>query len=136
MISQETLEIAKTTAEDLRQRGEHEGAQAIEALVEAAREEAVPSLNLLTSTQAGDLLGVTGQTIKNWVRQGRMVGYRVGGRIMVPKKMVADYVRRARGSLELEEIADSEAARLVGSFPERTREGSDFSLSQGRHPER
>lgn len=113
MITQETLEIAKATAEDLRRRGEHEQAQAIEALVEAAREEAVPSLDLLTSAQAGDLLGVTGQTIKNWVRQGRLTGYRVGGRIMIPKQAVVDYVRRARSSLDLEEIADVEAAQLV-----------------------
>ena len=113
MISRETLQIAKRTAEELRQRGEHERAEAVEALLEAAREEAVPSLDLLTSTQAGDLLGVTGQTIKNWVRQGRLGGYRVGGRIMIPKEVITEYVRRARGSLNLEEISDSEAARLV-----------------------
>lgn len=113
MITEETLEIVKKTADDLRQRGENERAQAIEALVQAVGEEAVPSLDLLTTTEAGDVLGVTGQTIKNWVRRGRLVGYRVGGRIMVPKETVVDYVRRARESLDLEEISDAEAARLV-----------------------
>ena len=78
----------------------------------AARDDALPSLELLTSTEAGDLLGVSGQTIKNWVRQGHLRGYRVGGRIMVPKDVVAEYVRRARQSLDLEVIPDEEAARL------------------------
>jgi len=113
MISQNTLEIAQRTVEELRRRGEHEQAQAIEALVEASRDETLPSLDLLTSTKAGELLGVSGQTIKNWVRQGRLQGYRVGGRIMVPKEIVADYVRRARQSLELAVLSDEEAAQLV-----------------------
>ncbi len=113
MISDETLQIARRTAEELRQRGEHEPAKAIEALVEAAREEALPSLDLLTTTEAGDLLGVSGQTIKNWVRQGRLQGYRVGGRIMVPKDVVVEYVRRARRSLDLDMLSDAEAADLV-----------------------
>lgn len=120
MIPQETFQVARRTAEELRQRGEHERAEAIEALIEAARDEAIPSLDLLTSTQAGELLGVTGQTIKNWVREGRLMGYRVGGRIMVPKEVVAEYVRRARASLDLEEISDAEAARLVADGHSRS----------------
>jgi len=113
MISQETLQSARRTAEELRQRGQLERAQAIESLVEAAREDAIPSLDLLTSREAGELVGVTGQTIKNWVRQGRLEGYRVGSRIMIPKNVLADYVSRARQSLELDAIADEEAAGLV-----------------------
>ena len=113
MISDKTLQIAQRTAEELRQQGEDERAQAIEALVAAAQHDALPSLDLLTTTEAGDLLGVSGQTIKNWVRQGRLRGYRVGSRIMVPTDVVAEYVRRARRSLELEVISDGEAANLV-----------------------
>jgi excisionase family DNA binding protein len=113
VISEDTLQIAQRTAEDLRQRGEYERAGAIQALVEAAREDALPSLDLLTSTEAGELLGVSGQTIKNWVRQRQLQGYRVGGRIMIPKDVVADYVRRARQSLELDALSDEEAADLV-----------------------
>jgi len=115
MVSNETLEIARKTAEELRARGEHERAQAIEALVQVAEEDALPSLDLLTSTQAGDLFGVSGQTVKNWVRQGRLTGYRVGGRIMVPRAAVAEYVRRARKSLDLEVLSDGEAERLVAN---------------------
>jgi excisionase family DNA binding protein len=113
MISDKTLQIARRTAEELRQRGEDEPAQAIEALVDAAQPDALPSLDLLTTTVAGDVLGVSGQTIKNWVRQGQLPGYRVGGRIMVPRDVLAEYVRRARRSLELDVISDEEAASLV-----------------------
>lgn len=113
MISHQTREVARRTAEELRQRGEHERAQAIEALLAAAHEDTLPALELLTSTEAGELLGVTGQTIKNWVRQGQLPGFRVGGRIMVAKEVVADYVRRARSSLELDAISDEEAASVV-----------------------
>lgn len=113
MISPETVRIAERTAEELRQRGQQTQAQAIEALLEVAREETIPSLDLLTSTEAGDLLGVSGQTIKNWVRSGRLAAYRVGGRIMVPKDVVADYVRQARTSVDLQEVSDAEAERVV-----------------------
>lgn len=113
MISDETLDVARRTAEELRRRGEDEPARAIEALVGVAQQDAIPSLDLLTTTETGELLGVTGQTIKNWIRQGHLQGYRVGGRIMIPKDAAADYVRRARQSLELDVIFDDEAVALV-----------------------
>ena len=113
MVTEQTFTLARATVEERCQRGEHERAQAIEALIDAARAEAVPALDLLTSTQVGDLLGVSGQTIKNGVRQGRLAGYRIGGRIMVPAESVAAYARRARASPELDEISDADAAHLV-----------------------
>ena len=61
----------------------------------------------------GDLLGVRGQTIKHWVRRGRPAGYRVGGRIMLLEEAVAEYARRARGSLDMGEVTNEAAARLV-----------------------
>ena len=113
MITEQTLTAARAAADDLRQRGEIERAAAIEALVDAAKPEALPALDLLTTGQAGELLGVTGQTIKNWVRAGRLTGYRVGGRIMLPREAVVAYVQQARQSLDLDELSDKEAARLV-----------------------
>ena len=67
----------------------------------------------MLTTQAGDLLGVTGQTIKNWVRDRRLKGTRVGGRIMLHRDVVVNYVRGARTSLDLEEISEAEAAQLA-----------------------
>ena len=117
MVTQDTIQLARATAAELRERGEKERARAIDALVEAVRQEAIPSLDLLTSGEAGNLLGVTGQTVKNWVRHGRLPGFRIGERIMVPKKAVADYVQRAKRSLDLDEVTDEEAARLVAEGP-------------------
>lgn len=112
MISDETLDMARRTARELRQRGEDERARAIDTLVAAARQDAPRSLNLLTTTEAGDVLGVSGQTIKNWVRQGRLRGFRLGGRIMIARDVLSEYVARARGSLDLDVISDEEAANL------------------------
>ena len=61
----------------------------------------------------GNIVGVSGQRIKRWARRHDLAGYRVGESIMVPKETVAEYVRRAGASLDLEEIPDDEAARLV-----------------------
>lgn len=119
MIAEQTIRIAQDTAEELRQRGEDNRARAVEALVHAVRDEAMPTLDLLTSTQAGDLFGVSGQTIKNWVREGRLSGYRIGGRIMIPKDVVADYVRRSKRSLDLDDLSDVEAAALVAEGREQ-----------------
>jgi excisionase family DNA binding protein len=113
MISERARELARAAAAELRQHGQDDRAEAIEALVEATRDESIPALDFLTTTRAGELLGVSGQTIKNWVRDGHLAGYRVGGRIVIPREAVEEYVRRARGSLDLEEIPDDEAAALV-----------------------
>ena len=113
MITTTTQAVAKAAAAELRRRGETEQVEAIEALIATVGEEVAPSLDLLTSMEADNLLGVTGQTIKNWVREGRLAGYREGGRIMVPKEAVAEYAARARSSLDLDDLPADEAARLV-----------------------
>ncbi len=101
MLTEAMRVRAKQTAEELRQRGEDASAQVIEDLMREVQDGPVAKLDLLTSTQAGELLGVTGQTIKNWVREGNLDGYRIGGRIMLPRQAVEDYVSRAGLSLDL-----------------------------------
>lgn len=123
MITEQTIKEARTAVEELRQRGESARAQAIEALIDAVHEDVVPALDLLTTTQTGNVLGVSGQTIKNWVRDGRFTGYRVGSRIMIPKAAVEEYVRRAAASLELEDYAPEDAARLVAEGRSATAKG-------------
>ena len=78
MITTREIDLARQTADDLRRRGESERAKAIDALVAAAAPQALPALDLLTTTQTGQLIGVSGQTIKNWIRAGKFVGFRVG----------------------------------------------------------
>jgi excisionase family DNA binding protein len=120
MLSEATRVLAERMAADLRRRGEEEPAQVIETLVREAQGNPIAPLDLLTSTQAGELLGVTGQTIKNWVREGTLDGYRIGGRIMIPRRIVEEYVARAGISLDLEEVSDEEAARLVAEDRRRS----------------
>jgi excisionase family DNA binding protein len=111
-IREQDVAAAKRAAEKLRRAGDTEGAQAVDAVVKAAAS-TVPSLEYYTTTEAGNLLGVTGQTIKNWVTQGRLRGYRLGSRIVVPKSVVEEYVQRAGDSLDLDDVSDEEAAELV-----------------------
>lgn len=113
MISERTVDTAKSLAEELRRQGPAEPAEAIKALVAAAQKDTVPKLDLLTTTEAGELFGVTAQTIKNWVRDKRIAAYRVGGRIMLPRAAVLEYVRRAGAALDLEEVTNDQAAALV-----------------------
>jgi excisionase family DNA binding protein len=112
VITERTLQEAGKLAEDLRRSGDPRS-RVVEQLVAAVREDAVPALDLLTTTTAAEVFGVTAQTIKNWVRSGQLSGFRVGGRIMLPREAVMEYARQARASLDLEELSDDEAAALV-----------------------
>lgn len=49
-----------------------------------------------TTAEAGRLIGVTPQTIKNWVARGLLAGYRLGGRIVIPRAALEEY--RALGA--------------------------------------
>ncbi|HEX2348785.1 MAG TPA: helix-turn-helix domain-containing protein [Ktedonobacterales bacterium] len=44
-----------------------------------------------TTAEAGRLIGVTPQTIKNWVARGLLAGYRLGGRIVIPRAALDEY---------------------------------------------
>jgi excisionase family DNA binding protein len=37
------------------------------------------------------LIGVSGQTIKNWISRDMLKGYRLGGRIVIPRAELDDY---------------------------------------------
>lgn len=113
VVTDETLKLARTAAADLRRKGEAALADAVENLVEASQPDAVPTPDYLTPSQAGSLLRVTGQTIKDWVHAGKLDGFQFEGRIVVPRAAVEAYLRRARGSLDLEDVPDAEAAALV-----------------------
>jgi excisionase family DNA binding protein len=44
-----------------------------------------------TTAEAGRLIGVTGQTVKNWVARGLLTGYRLGGRVVIPRAALEAY---------------------------------------------
>lgn len=49
-----------------------------------------------TTSEAGRLIGVSAQTVKNWVARGLLAGYRLGGRVVIPRAALEDY--RALGA--------------------------------------
>lgn len=110
MLTGETLKLARSTAAELRRRGEDERAAAIETLIEAAGTPEPPPPP--GGEQAIDLVGVGGASLRRWVREGEHTAYRVGS-VPVPADIIAAYVRRASDSLDLEPLADEEAADLV-----------------------
>ena len=61
-----------------------------------------------TTGEAAQLVGVTGQTIKNWVSRGILTGYRLGGRIVIPARELEGYRPLAEASKALEPTPDRE----------------------------
>ncbi len=116
MVTAQTIKVALAAADELRQRGEIERAQAINTIVEAVRTgngaSSAPEPATEDTERVGDLYGVPGPTLKKWVEEGRYTSYRVG-KFSVPRESVEEYVRLAGPSLDLEEISDEEAAELV-----------------------
>ena len=89
MISEETLQIARQTAEELRQRGEDERAHAIETLVDAAQEDALPSLGCTLHTIRRPRTHASGgksmrlQLLRRgWLLRSALVGFQVTRRSM------------------------------------------------------
>lgn len=105
------VERAREVAQRLRDRGQADDARVVEELIEEAAGDEARLPQMLTTTAAGKRIGVSGQTIKNWVARGELRGVRVGGRIKIPAESVAAYVERARTSLDWEELSDEDAAR-------------------------
>lgn len=48
---------------------------------------------LLTVSQAAEACNATSQTIRNWIRSGRLHGVRIGNRFLIPR----DEIERLRG---------------------------------------
>jgi excisionase family DNA binding protein len=108
-----TIGIARRVVRGLREQGAASEAGAVEALIAHAMKDQVPPLDYLTAPVAGQLLGVSGQTIKNWVREGRIQGFRLGNRIVIPRALVMEYIERAGASLDDAELDGEAAAALV-----------------------
>jgi excisionase family DNA binding protein len=98
MISARDIRAAQEVVDDLRARGD-ERADAVDHLVKATltlveRDGGPP--DLLTTGQAARALGVSAQTIKNWATTGKLRAVRLGGRVMVRREDLLDYLERLR----------------------------------------
>jgi excisionase family DNA binding protein len=70
---------------------------------------------LLTASQAGEALSASSQTIRNWIRSGRLHAVRIGNRFLIPRseveRMLGD-VLSARGEGPWDYADDVPAASL------------------------
>lgn len=58
---------------------------------------------MITTAEAAAILGVTQQTVREWIRSGRIVGRRVGSRFQVDEQSLVGVVTEYGGS---EDAAD------------------------------
>lgn len=114
------LHRLESVIHDLERTGQADAAAAVrfardlagEALAARARpaSEAPP---LLTTRQAGRALGVSIQTIRNWVAAGRLAAVTRGVRTMIPRQEVLDEIERSRARPNPAERSAEEVAAIV-----------------------
>jgi len=93
----------------LEERGAAEDAQVVERLVQeltTARPKA--ERPYYTVAEAARLIGVSGQTVKNWISRGLVKGYRLGGRIVIPRSELDEYRSMAEASKGIEPLPSRE----------------------------
>lgn len=85
-----------------------------------------------TTSEAGRLIGVSAQTVKNWVARGLLAGYRLGGRVVIPRAALEDYRPLAAALQAIEPlppvediVADIRAQRRPVVWPPASAEPDD-----------
>lgn len=105
----------------LRREGRRDDAQTVDALLQAV--EASEPGPMLTTGQVAQRVGVSRQTVVNWVKKGLLPGVRVGGRTLIPPTALAQFAQ-LEGILDALDIerkpaTPAEAAEVTA----RTRKG-------------
>ena len=126
----------------LRLRSEHADreAAAIERLMQQAigsPDTAAALAGYMTTGEAASLIGVSLQTVKNWVGRGRLVGSRVGGRTLVTRASVQAFFDTLSSAPDEVESDDGDAAEvadreLMASLPESLVVRLETLLEQAR----
>jgi excisionase family DNA binding protein len=149
--------LSRSDAETIREvvsrlRAEHaeREAAAVERLMQqalGAPHSTAALAGYMTTGEAAGLIGVSLQTVKNWVRQGRLDGTRVGGRTLVTRASVQaffdslgsapepaesneDLVAAEAADRELEASLPAGMVQRVEELLERTRSGQKLSSSE------
>jgi excisionase family DNA binding protein len=95
VISADTLVRARELAQDLRQEGRDNDAKTIDTLLQVVSQ-TQETPRYLTTTEIGRRLGVSRQTVVNWIKQGVLTGVRLGGRWMIPATVLARFEQLER----------------------------------------
>ncbi len=77
------LSRGRALAQSLRQEGRTEDARLVDELAQVV-ERQTQSAQYATTGQVAQRLGVSRQTVVNWIRRGLMPGVKLGGRLVVP----------------------------------------------------
>lgn len=104
------LSRGRALAQSLRQEGRADDAQLIDELAQVIEHHTQPT-QYATTGQVAQRLGVSRQTVVNWIRRGLMPGVKLGGRLVVP---VAELGRID----ELAQLLDSVDAERPPATPE------------------
>ena len=113
-VSTEILVRGRDLAQDLRSEGRKVDAQTVDALLQAV--EVIETKTLyITTGQVARRIGVSRQTVVNWVQQGILPGVRLGGRTMIPATVFDRFKR-------IERILDELDAERPPASPEEAAE--------------
>ena len=117
MVAERDISLARETVQDLYARGEEERARALEAVLAAApaaaEREPSPRSEYMTTGQAARALGVSLQTVKNWVAAGHLTAVRLGGRLLVPRAAIHGYLDELRSGQQRRPAASAANAKAA-----------------------
>ena len=95
---------SRRLAQDLRREGRIEDAAVVEQLVQNLEQQAART-PYATTGEIARQLGVSRQTVVNWIKRGYLPGVKLGGRLVVPAAELARVEEMARRL----DIVDAEA---------------------------
>ena len=89
------LSRSRLLAQNLRQEGRIEDAKVVDELVQSVEKQAARS-QYATTGEVAQRLGVSRQTVVNWIKRGFLPGVKLGGRLVVPTTEMAHVEEIAR----------------------------------------
>ncbi len=91
-INSEIFLRGRALAQGLRQEGRRNEAETVDALLRAVAQ-GEQTTQYLTTGHLAERLGVSRQTVVNWIKKGLLPGVRLGSRLMVPATALAPFAQ-------------------------------------------
>jgi excisionase family DNA binding protein len=104
-VGMSLLSRGKLLAQNLRQEGRVEDAEVVDELVQSLEQQTLRS-QYATTGEVAHRLGVSRQTVVNWIKMGFLPGLKLGGRLVVPRSELtrAEEVARLLDIVDLERL--------------------------------